>query len=200
MDTACGQTEFSRQCKKGSTLFMDITEITKFGFQDQPWKKKKKECQGNYANKDNWEGHERREKISNKIYNAHKGIWHVCAPEPFRLVNLNNSNYYLFILQLALWRIVRVLHHFWTNTFKLIRHNSPVNVWANTILTESSPDNSQCEIAVSFLWICINVFVTCHWEKQKTEKKKKNFRLTPWACCEIFVRSSDDSPCKVAVI
>ena len=33
------------------------------------------------------------------------------------------------------------------------------------------------------------MFVSCHWGKTK------NFKLTPWACCEIFVRSSDDSPC-----
>ena len=67
--------------------------------------------------------------------------------------------------------------------------SDPVKVWANAIFTESSPDDSQCEIAVSFLWVCLNVFAICNWEK------RKNFKLTPWTFCEIFVRSSEDSPC-----
>ena len=94
-----------------------------------------------------------------------------------------------------------------------LRDSGPLKVWANTILTESSHElchggliwihsvssqgthkmSSHCEIAVGFLWVCLNVFVICQWEKQKL---KKNFKLTLWACCEIFVRLSDDSPCR----
>ena len=46
----------------------------------------------------------------------------------------------------------------------------------------------RCELSVSLLE-CV-----CHLPLRKT-KHFKNFKLTQWACSEIFVRSSDDSPC-----
>ena len=78
-------------------------------------------------------------------------------------------------VMMASRRLVKM--HFLTST-------TPVKVWANTIPTESSQDDSQCEIAVSFLWVCLNVFVICHWERQK--KLLTHSVSLLWDICEII--------------